>query len=313
MMRKSTGTPFKLKGAPFKEDGKPDGSTTKSENLGDYATDENHLVNVTRNTTTTPDYSGVDNSGSRNTGKTYKETYGPKQKEKYGSFEKYVEAAEKYWESKGKGKNDGAKKGEVVVDYETKEKPNPGTPGGTMDSFTSAEGRDLSRLARNTANAAVRDSRKLKKAEDGTFLGRLFNKKTREKAKEAKERHQQRTIAIRKAEAEAGAQQAANAGIQQSTGTNTWTTTDKMQNGEGTPGTSFTIAPDNTRRLSDLINGNNSNNSGNSFAELGSRLEDMKEFKLETPTVEGLAKKASGLNYGRNKTATPFKLKKYKK
>ena len=86
-----------------------------------------------------------------------------------------------------------------------------------------------------------------------------------------------------------------------------------MQNGEGTPGTSFTIAPDNTRRLSDLINGNNSNNSGNSFAELGSRLEDMKEFKLETPTVEGLAKKASGLNYGRNKTATPFKLKKYKK
>ena len=85
-MRKSTGTPFKLKGAPFKEDGKPDGSTTKSENLGDYATDENHLVNVTRNTTTTPDYSGVDNSGSRNTGKTYKETYGPKQQEKYGSL-----------------------------------------------------------------------------------------------------------------------------------------------------------------------------------------------------------------------------------
>jgi hypothetical protein len=57
--------------------------------------------------------------------------------------------------------------------------------------------------------------------------------------------------------------QAANAGIQQSTGTNTWTTTDKMQNGEGTPGTSFTIAPDNTRRFSDLVNGNNSNNSNN--------------------------------------------------
>jgi hypothetical protein len=313
MMRKSTGTPFKLKGAPFKEDGEPDGSTRKSENLGDYATDENHLVNVTKNTTTTPDYSGVDNSGSRNTGKTYKDTYGPKQQEKYGSFEKYVEAAEKYWESKGKGKNDGAKKGEVVVDYETKEKPNPGTPGGTMDSFTSAEGRDLSRLARNTANAAVRDSRKLKKAEDGTLFGRLFTKKGREQGRKAKKEHQARKIAIRRAEAEAGAKQSENAGIQQSTGTNTWTTTDKMQNGEGTPGTSFTIAPDNTRRLSDLINGNNSNNSGNSFAELGSRLEDMKEFKLETPTVEGLAKKASGLNYGRNKTATPFKLKKYKK
>ena len=302
MIRKSTGTPFKLKGAPFKEDGEPDGSTRKSENLGDYATDENHLVNVTKNTTTTPDYSGVDNSGSRNTGKTYKETYGPKQQEKYGSFEKYVEAAEKYWESKGKGKNDGAKKGEVVVDYETEEQPNPGTPGGEMDSFTSAEGRDLSRLARNTANAAVRDSKKLKKAEDGTLFGRLFTKKGREKGRKAKEDHQARKIAIRKAEAEAGAKQAANAGIQQSTGTNTWTTTDKMQNGEGTPGTSFTIAPENTRRFSDLVKGNNSNNSsnsGSSFAELGSRLKDMQEFKLETPTIEDLTRSAT--RYGRDK------------
>ena len=302
MIRKSTGTPFKLKGAPFKEDGEPDGSTRKSENLGDYATDENHLVNVTKNTTTTPDYSGVDNSGSRNTGKTYKDTYGPKQQEKYGSFEKYVEAAEKYWESKGKGKNDGAKKGEVVVDYETEEQPNPGTPGGEMDSFTSAEGRDLSRLARNTANAAVRDSKKLKKAEDGTLFGRLFTKKGREKGRKAKEDHQARKIAIRKAEAEAGAKQAANAGIQQSTGTNTWTTTDKMQNGEGTPGTSFTIAPENTRRFSDLVKGNNSNNSsnsGSSFAELGSRLKDMQEFKLETPTIEDLTRSAT--RYGRDK------------
>jgi hypothetical protein len=108
--------------------------------------------------------------------------------------------------------------------------------------------------------------------------------------------------------------QAANAGIQQSTGTNTWTTTDKMQNGEGTPGTSFTIAPDNTRRFSDLVNGNNSNNSnnsGNSFTELGSRLEDMKKVELKTPTIEDLARSVA--RYGRDKSATPFKLNKYKK
>ena len=314
MMRKSTGTPFKLKGAPFKENGDPSGSTRKRENLGDYATDENHLVNVTKNTLVTPDLAGVDNSGSRNTGKTYKETYGPKQKEKYGSFEAYVKAAEEYWDKKGKGKNDGAKKGEEIVDYETKEKPTPGTPGGTMDSFTSAEGKDLSRLARNTANAAVRDSKKLKKAEDGTLFGRMFNKKTREKAREAKKRHQARTIAIREAEAKAGAQQALNAGIQQSTGTNTWTTTDKMQNGKGTEGSDFTIAPEGTRKFSDLVNGNNSSNSSNSgtsFAELGDRLEDMKKIEIKAPTVEDLARSAA--RYGRDKSATPFKLNKYKK
>ena len=33
MIRKSTGTPFKLKGAPFKEDSDPKGSTRKRENL----------------------------------------------------------------------------------------------------------------------------------------------------------------------------------------------------------------------------------------------------------------------------------------
>jgi hypothetical protein len=341
MIRKSTGTPFKLKGAPFKEDGKPDGSTTKSENLGEYATDENHLVNVTRNTTTTPNYDGGPAPEAKRGGRRYKgkdfigdvlmksdrfkglsgqamADAGHISKSKIGDWD----------ERTGYKPSEGKKE----VKYETKEIPNPGKPGGTMDSFTSAEGRDLSRLARNTANAAVRDSRKLKKAEDGTLFGRLFTKKGREQGRKAKKEHQARKIAIRRAEAEAGAKQSENAGIQQSTGTNTWTTTDKMQNGEGTPGTSFTIAPDNTRKLSDLINGNNSNNSGNSFAELGSRIEDLKKFKLETPTVESLSKKASGsdtveingfggpvtidkstLKYGRNKTATPFKLKKYKK
>jgi hypothetical protein len=323
MIRKSTGTPFKLKGAPFKEDGDPKGSTRTSENLGDYATDEGHLVNVTKNTLVTPGYDGGPAPEARRGGRKYKgkdfigEVLMKSDRFKGLSGQAMADAGHISkskigdWDERTGYKPSEGKK---VVDYETEEKPNPGTPGGTMDSFTSAEGRDLSRLARNTANAAVRDSKKLKKAEDGTLFGRLFTKKGREKGRKAKEDHQARKIAIRKAEAEAGAKQAANAGIQQSTGTNTWTTTDKMQNGEGTPGTSFTIAPENTRRFSDLVKGNNSNNSsnsGSSFAELGSRLKDMQEFKLETPTIEDLTRSAT--RYGRDKSSTPFKLNKYKK
>ena len=311
MMRKSTGTPFKLKGAPFKENGDPSGSTRKTENLGDYATDENHLVNVTKNTLVTPDLAGVDNSGSRNTGKTYKETYGPKQKEKYGSFEAYVKAAEEYWDKKGKGKNDGAKKGEEIVDYETKEKPTPGTPGGTMDSFTSAEGKDLSRLARNTANAAVRDSKKLKKAEDGTFFGRLFNKDTREKAKKAKADHKARKIALLNQELDGQTAQARNATMQQNQGVNTFRSAKQIKDNKGNPGSDFTVAPEGTRSFSDLVNGDKSSEPASTFAELGSRLEDMKKFKLETPTIEDLTRSAT--RYGRDKSATPFKLNKYKK
>ena len=311
MMRKSTGTPFKLKGAPFKDNGDPSGSTRKTENLGDYATDENHLVNVTKNTLVTPDLAGVDNSGSRNTGKTYKETYGPKQKEKYGSFEAYVKAAEEYWDKKGKGKNDGAKKGEEIVDYETKEKPTPGTPGGTMDSFTSAEGKDLSRLARNTANAAVRDSKKLKKAEDGTFFGRLFNKDTREKAKKAKADHKARKIALLNQELDGQTAQARNATMQQNQGVNTFRSAKQIKDNKGNPGSDFTVAPEGTRSFSDLVNGDKSSEPASTFAELGSRLEDMKKFKLETPTIEDLTRSAT--RYGRDKSATPFKLNKYKK
>ena len=324
MIRKSTGTPFKLKEAPFKKDGDPKGSTRTSENLGEYEKD-GHLVDVTKNTLVTPGYDGgpapeAKKGGSRYKGKDFIGDVLMKSDRFKGLSGQAMADAGHISKSKIGDWNErtGYKpsEGKKVVDYETKEKPTPGTPGGTMNSFTAAEGRNLSRLAGQQTKRAIRDSKKLKKAEDGTFFGRLFNSKTRKKAQQAKKDHQARTIAIRKAEAEAGRQQSLNAGTQQSTGTNTWTTTDKMQDGKGTKGKNFTVAPEGTRRFSDLVNGNNSSDSsssGTSFAELGSRLEDMKKFKLETPTVEGLAKIASGLNYGRNKSATPFKLNKYKK
>jgi len=301
MMRKATGTPFKLRGAaPFKSDELPEGVTTTTEDLGQMANDENHLVNVTKNTKITPDYSGVDNSGSRNTGKTYKETYGPEQEKKYGSFEKYVEAAEKYWESKGKGKNDGAQQGSEEITYEQEDIPTPGEPGKTMNSFTAAEGRNLGNLTRQRANAAVRDSKKLKKAEDGTLFGRLFTKKGRLQGKKAKEEHQARKIAIRKAEAEAGAKQSENANKQAAQNVNRFASDKQIEDGTGTEGTSFTIAPNGTKKLSSLTGSQSSNT--NPFSGMQERLQQLKDFKLKTP-----------LTYGRSKTATPFKLNKYKK
>ena len=322
MIRKSTGTPFKLKGAPFKEDGDPKGSTRTSENLGEYEKD-GHLVDVTKNTLVTPGYDGgpapeAKKGGSRYKGKDFIGDVLMKSDRFKGLSGQAMADAGHISKSKIGDWNErtGYKpsEGKRVVDYETKEKPTPGTPGDTMNSFTAAEGRNLSRLAGQQTRRAIRDSKKLKKAEDGTLFGRMFNKKTREKAREAKKRHQARTIAIREAEAKAGAQQALNAGTQQSTGTNTWTTTDKMQNGKGTEGSDFTIAPEGTRKFSDLVNGNNSSNSSNSgtsFAELGDRLEDMKKIEIKAPTVEDLARSAA--RYGRDKSATPFKLNKYKK
>ena len=321
MIRKSTGTPFKLKGAPFKKDGDPKGSTRTSENLGEYEKD-GHLVDVTKNTLVTPGYDGgpapeAKKGGSRYKGKDFIGDVLMKSDRFKGLSGQAMADAGHISKSKIGDWNErtGYKpsEGKKVVDYETKEKPTPGTPGGTMNSFTAAEGRNLSRLAGQQTKRAIRDSKKLKKAEDGTFLGRLFNSKTRKKAKQAKKDHQDRKIALLRQEVDGQTAQARNATMQQNQGVNTFRSAKQIKDNEGTPGSDFTIAPENTRKFSDLVNGDKSSESASTFAELGSRLEDMKKFKLETPTVEGLSKIASGLNYGRNKSATPFKLNKYKK
>jgi hypothetical protein len=339
MIRKSTGTPFKLKGAPFKEDGDPKGSTRTSENLGEYEK-EGRLVDVTKNTLVTPGYDGGPAPEAKRGGRRYKgkdfigdvlmksdrfkglsgqamADAGHISKSKIGDWD----------ERTGYKPSEGKKE----VKYETKDKPQLGTPGSTMNSFTAAEGRNLSRLAGQQTKRAISDSRKLKKAEDGTFLGRLFNKKTRAKAKQAKEDHKARKIALLRQEVDGQTAQAKNATLQQNQGVNTFRSAKQIKDGKGTEGSDFTVAPEGTRSFNDLVNGDKSNKPS-TFAELGSRIEDLKKFKLETPTVESLSKRASGsdtveingfggpvtidkstLKYGRNKTATPFKLKKYKK
>jgi hypothetical protein len=339
MIRKSTGTPFKLKGAPFKEDDDPKGSTRTSENLGEYEK-EGRLVDVTKNTLVTPGYDGGPAPEAKRGGRRYKgkdfigdvlmksdrfkglsgqamADAGHISKSKIGDWD----------ERTGYKPSEGKKE----VKYETKDKPQLGTPGSTMNSFTAAEGRNLSRLAGQQTKRAISDSRKLKKAEDGTFLGRLFNKETRAKAKQAKKDHKARKIALLRQEVDGQTAQAKNATLQQSQGVNTFRSAKQIKDGKGTEGSDFTVAPEGTRSFNDLVNGDKSNKPS-TFAELGSRIQDLKEFKLETPTVESLSKKASGsdtveingfggpvtidkstLKYGRSKSATPFKLKKYKK
>ena len=298
MMRKATGTPFKLRGGtPLKEDKLPDGVTTSSEDLGQMANDENHLVNVTKNTTTTPDYSG-------NSGKVTGQMPGKKMSDedwtKYLAGESAEKKAARHKRESDAGVIEGyepAKKGGEEVAYETEDIPTPGKPGKTMNSFTAAEGRNLGTLTRQRANAAVRDSKKLKKAEDGTFLGRLFNKETREKAKEAKSEHQDRTIAIRKAEAEGGRKQSENANKQAAQGVNRFASSKQIEDGTGTEGQDFTIAPDGTKKLSSLTNNKKTNSDTIEINGFGGPV-----------TID-----KSILKYGRSKSATPFKLNKYKK
>ena len=281
MMRKSAGTPFKLKGAPFKNDDLPEGVTTSSEDLGQAVNDQNHLVNVTRNTTTTPDYSGVDNSGSRNTGKTYKETYGPKQQEKYGSFEKYVEAAEKYWEEKGKGKNDGAKKGETKVTYDTTPNPQPGGPGDQTDPFTAAEGRNQFRYGKQSAKRAIKAAKRTMRHDDGNIFS-LFSKEGRKKRKEAKQKYKDKKSKILNDADVAASNMSGNANDQLTQGRNAWRNGEKIdyrkEMSQGSGGTSYTLGTENDKKLKYDENGN-----------------------------------IIGIGYGRDKSATPFKLNKYKK
>ena len=319
MIRKSTGTPFKLKGAPFKEDGDPKGSTRTSENLGEYEKD-GHLVDVTKNTLVTPGYDGgpapeAKKGGSRYKGKDFIGDVLMKSDRFKGLSGQAMADAGHISKSKIGDWNErtGYKpsEGKRVVDYETKEKPTPGTPGDTMNSFTAAEGRNLSRLAGQQTRRAIRDSKKLKKAEDGTFFGRLFNKDTREKAKKAKADHKARKIALLNQELDGQTAQARNATMQQNQGVNTFRSAKQIKDNKGNPGSDFTVAPEGTRSFSDLVNGDKSSEPASTFAELGSRLEDMKKFKLETPTIEDLTRSAT--RYGRDKSATPFKLNKYKK
>ena len=166
MIRKSKGAPFKLRGStPFKNDDDkklPDGVTTSSEDLGKMVTDENHLVNVTKNTMTTPDISGSDGKIV----KASKERCGievPEDDPRCVAYSKMPDADKKASEQK-QGLREGyvpSKKGSEKVDYDIDPTPQPGGPGDSVDPFTSAEFRGQNRLgkvARRQDNASSRRS-----------------------------------------------------------------------------------------------------------------------------------------------------------
>ena len=165
MIRKSKGAPFKLRGsAPFKNDDDkklPDGVTTSSEDLGKMVTDENHLVNVTKNTMTTPDISGSD-------GKVVKQMLGEKMSNEdwknYLANETPGQKEARLKRESDAGVREGyepSKKGSEKIDYDIDPTPQPGGPGDSVDPFTSAEFRGQNRLgkvARRQDNASSRRS-----------------------------------------------------------------------------------------------------------------------------------------------------------
>jgi hypothetical protein len=277
-MRKAKGTPFKLRPAPFKDDGK----NVKTENLGEMVTDQNHLVDVTKRTTTTPDL-----SGTRNTDKTYRETYGPKQKAKYGSFENYVDAAEKYWEEKGKGKG-----GKKKVEFEKKEKPNPGTPGTPgdyTDPFTSPEGRGQQRYIMSQHRLARKNIRK------NFRKGKMSREEYTRLMEENREQQMRASMAMAKNAADQGTQ----GRNPNRSGEQIKYDHDMSKGTEGTAGTDYTEASEeqrkNLKNYDDLVE----NEAGET--NTGENDED-----------QNTTKSASKLKIGRRSSGTPFKLRKYK-
>ena len=305
MLRKATGTPFKLRsGTPLKKDKLPDGVTTSSRDLGQMANDENQLVNVTENTTTTPDYSG-------NAGKVTGQMPGAKMSDEdwlnYLKNESPERKAERLQQQQDAGVREGyipAQEGSEEVSYETTPIPQPGTPGDETDPFTAAEGRNQFKYNRQSANRAIKAARKVKKANDGTVFSRLFTKDGRAKGKAAKEAYQKEKSEILSDAADAAQNMSRNSNDQLTQGRNAWRSGEKVgyrkEMSKGTEGQDFTIAPEGTKKLSSLTGSQSTN--ANPFSGMQERLQELKDFKLTTPT-----------KYGRSKSATPFKLNKYKK
>mgnify|MGYP005673198233 FL=1 len=139
-MRKAQGTPFKLRSAsPFKNE--------KTEDLGEMVNDKNHLVDVTKKTTT--------KEGGRLP--TYKEAWEKDLegiKNKYASYQDYV--VDMSGIKKGDERDvereaarDEAAKETKKVEYIDKEKPQPGSDGDMTDPFTSSEGRGQARYIKS--------------------------------------------------------------------------------------------------------------------------------------------------------------------
>lgn len=315
MLRKASGTPFKLRGGtPLKEDKDklPDGVTTSSRDLGQMANDENHLVNVTEKTVTTPDYSG-------NSGKVIGQMPGKKMTDenwiKYLAGESAEKKAARHKREADAGVREGYEapvKGSEEVSYETTPNPQPGTPGDQTDPFTKAEGRNQFGYNKMATQKAVNAARRKKNADNGNIFD-IFTKKGRKKRKDAKEVFDAERSKIRSDAADAAANMASNSNDQLTQGRNAWRSGEKIdyrkEMNKGTDGQDFTIAPDGTKKLSDLAG---KGKKANQFSGFEERLEKLKDFKING--INGpITINPSSIKYGKSRSATPFKLNKYKK
>jgi len=297
-MRKSKGTPFKLRSAsPFRNE-----EEGTSEDLGKKVNDKNHLVNVSKNT----------KPGGRLP--TYQEAWDQNLEginEKYGGdFNAYkvdmsgiVPGDERDVEREA-ARDEAAK---PKVSYEEKDIPTPGKPGDKMDPFTSAEYRVQTRLGKNARNQDIKAQRKKKRnLTDSDFdaINAQREKDGLEPYKNKRAWFKQQKSNIVSEHADAQKESTRNRYDQLYQGRNASRSGEQIDYrknmSKGSKGTDFTVADEGDvetyGKTSDL-EGYNSGSGDFNFKAIGKRVEEMV---------------GRGVGYGR-KSGTPFKLNKYKK
>ena len=303
-MRKAKGTPFKLRSAsPFKKDGDP----TKTD-LGKKVNDKNHLVNVTEERISMPDYSG-------NPGKVVKPSENQMSDEDWKNFvanETPEQKQKRYEREQAEGRREGyvpPSEGGDSVSYKEEDIAAPGKPGDKMDPFTSSEYRVQTRLGKVAGNQAVKASNKANRADNKLAKfkkrnsdneGNFIEPKPGDKGYKRYMRLKN-TSEIRNEQSDAQRESSRNRFDQLNQGRNASRSGEQIEYrkemSKGSDGTDFTVASDTDvetyGRTSDL----EGYNSGDfNFKAIGKRVADM----------------LRGPGYGR-KSGTPFKLNKYKK
>ena len=282
-MRKAYGTPFKLRSTPFKENGKADlpspdySGDPIVEDLGVMVGDDNHLKQVNKETT----------KGAK--------------VEKLATTPEEIAAYKKYLADVESGKIKRNTKYDDKVDYKIKDiptPPKPGGPGDKVDPFKPDEYRGQVRTGKIAGNKAVQASNKANRAnnklakfkkrksdDDGNFIEPKPGDKGYKKYMRLKN-----TSDIRNEQSDAQRESSRNRFDQLKQGRNAYRSGEQVKyrydmskGSEGAEGSDFTVASD----------------------------EDLKNYRRVSDIPDYSGKKA-GIGYGRKRSATPFKLKRYK-
>jgi hypothetical protein len=300
-MRKAKGTPFKLRSAsPFKKDGEP-----VKKDLGKKVNDANHLVNVSEERITVPDYSG--NPGI--VVKAAENQMSDEDWKKYLASETAEQKQKRYQREQSEGLREGYEppvKGGESVSYQEEDIASPGKPGDKMDPFTSSEYRVQTRLGKQAGNQAVKSARKQKRNMTDADFDAINDKRVKDGLKpfdSKRDWFKQEKSNIRSEQANAQRESSRNRFDQLNQGRNASRSGEQIEYrkemSKGSKGTDFTIASDSDvetyGKTSDL-EGYGSGGDFN-FKAIGKRVADMV---------------GRGVGYGR-KSGTPFKLNKYKK